>query len=237
VKTILIIDDNVVSIRLIQAIAGRLGYDCATASSAPQALSWLDSAASVEMVITDQQMPGMTGLEFYAKVHERVRFRNLPVILCTGVPERAMIDEARRLGITHFIVKPITPKVVGEKIAAVESERPQVLEPRATAITRLHIDDLNYGEVLRSSRQELTRLSAELESAYGNGDRVTALMVCEEFRAQAEILGAARMLEAIVVLESTSTWRDTEEAVPLLLLEAGRLCDVLEEEIRPHLRH
>ena len=151
-KTVLVVDDNAVSIRLIEVIAGRLGYDCAHASNAADALAWLERTSSVEMIITDQQMPGMTGLEFCETVHQQVRFRHLPFILCTGVPDRSMIEEAMRIGIKHFIVKPITPKVVMEKIALVESERPRIMESRDSAMARLRLSDLEYKSLVRTCR-------------------------------------------------------------------------------------
>jgi two-component system chemotaxis response regulator CheY len=234
-RTVLVVDDNKVSIRLIEVITGRLGYECVHASNAAEALVWLDQASSVEMVITDQQMPGMTGLEFCQKVHEQVRFKNLPIILCTGAPDRAMIQEAMRIGIKHFIIKPITPKVVGEKMAAVESELPHLLERKASVMSRLGITDIEYGSMIRHARVEVARLRTEIEMAFGNEDRVTTLMTAESLRESADRLGAQSALCALEVLEGTRTWRDMEEAVPLLILELGRLDNALDEETRPRL--
>jgi len=234
-KTVLVVDDNAVSIRLIEVIAGRLGYDCAHASNAADALAWLERTSSVEMIITDQQMPGMTGLEFCETVHQQVRFRHLPFILCTGVPDRSMIEEAMRIGIKHFIVKPITPKVVGEKMAAVESEMPRVLESRASVTARRDLTDLEYSALVRSSKPEIARLRVELEQAFGNGDRVTALMTADRLREHVALLGSPSVMSAIEVLEGTHTWLEMEEAVPLLIVELGRLDNALDEEIRPRL--
>jgi CheY-like chemotaxis protein len=232
-RTILVVDDDPVSVRLVEMIAERNGYACVRASSAAEALACLNSSTVVEMVITDQNMDGMTGLEFFAKVRADVRFRHLPFILCTGQASRAVVDEAMRLGIRHFIVKPITPKVVTEKVAAVEAERPRVMESRAAIMSRLLLTDLEYKSLTVTSRQRLIGLRDELDAAYKGGDRVTTLMVASRFREMAGLLMAARLLGAVEVLEGTQTWHDTEEAVALLFMDIAALESALEVEARP----
>jgi CheY-like chemotaxis protein len=234
-RTILVVDDDPVSVRLVEMIAERNGYACIRASSAAEALAVLDGSMTVEMVITDQNMDGMTGLEFFAKVRADVRFRHLPFILCTGQASRPTIDEAMRLGIRHFIVKPITPKVVTEKVAAVEAERPRVMESKAAIMARLLLSDLEYKSLVRTSRQRAAALRGELDAAYKGGDRVTTLIVANRFREVADLLSAARLLGAVDVLAGTRTWNDTEEAVALLSMEIGALDSALDVESRPQL--
>jgi len=234
-RSILVVDDDPVSVRLIEMIAERNGYACVRASSAAEALAWLDGSKAVEMIITDQHMDGMTGLEFFSKVRADVRFRHLPFILCTGQASRATIDEAMRLGIRHFIVKPITPRVVIEKVAAVEAERPRVMESRAQIMARLELEELEYKSLIHKSRQLILALRDELDVAYKGGDRVSSVMVASRLREPADVLVAARLLEAIDVLEGTRTWHDTEEAVALLFMEIGSLETALDVESRPQL--
>ncbi|HEX7492148.1 MAG TPA: response regulator [Candidatus Limnocylindrales bacterium] len=232
-RTILVVDDDPVSVRLVEMIAERNGYACVRASSAAEALACLDGSTVVEMVITDQNMDGMTGLEFFSKVRADVRFRHLPFILCTGQASRATVDEAMRLGIRHFIVKPITPKVVTEKVAAVEAERPRVMDSKASIMARLLLTDLEYKSLIVTSRQRIIGLRDELDAAYRGGDRVTTLMVAGRFREVAGLLGAARLLGAVEVLGGTQTWNDTEEAVALLFMDIAALESALEVEAKP----
>ena len=234
-KTILVVDDDPVSIRLIEMIAGRNGYATVAKSSGSDALAWLDTAESVEMVISDQRMDGMTGLEFYSAVHEDVRFRRLPFILCTGYADGPMVREAMRLGIKQFIVKPITPNVVLEKIAQVEAERPLLMAPRESTMVRLNLSDLEYKSLVRTSRERLADLREELTRAHQSGDRITTIMVASRLREPASLIEATRLLHAIDALESTRTWKDLDEAVRLALRETGELEVALEDETRPHL--
>ena len=124
-KTILVVDDDPAVMRLIATILTHNGYLATEAANATEALAWLDALPGVELVITDQNMDGMTGLELTAAMRSDPRFRDVPVILCTGAADRATIAEATTLGIRHLIAKPVTPKVVMDKVLAVEAERPQ----------------------------------------------------------------------------------------------------------------
>jgi CheY-like chemotaxis protein len=234
-KTILVIDDDPVSIRLIEMIAARYGYETVSRSSGHDALAWLDTADSVEMVISDQRMANMTGLELYSTVRTDVRFRHLPFILCTGFADETTVREAIRLGIRHFIVKPITPKVVMEKITLVESERPRMMEPRDAAMARLRLSDLEYKSLVRTCREHILTLRNELSKAFEGGDRVTMVMVAARLREPITLVDATRLLQAIDGLESTRTWKDLEDAARLVFREIGELEVALEQETRPHL--
>ena len=234
-RTILVVDDDPISVRLLQMTLERNGYATASASSAAAALAWLEDAQSVELVITDQNLGGMSGLELFSALRADVRFRRLPVILCTGVADRATIEEAMRLGIRHFIVKPIMPRVVMEKVAAVVAERPRVLEPKASAMARLQLTDLEYKGLIHSSQQHITGLREELARSHQRGDRFTTIILAGRLREPATTLDAARLLAAIEVLEATRTWHDLEEAVMLVFEEISEVERSLDIESKPQL--
>jgi hypothetical protein len=59
------------------------------------------------------------------------------------------------LGIRHFIVKPITPKVVLEKLATVAAERPQATEPRDSAVLRSQSSDSREKSIAAQTREPL----------------------------------------------------------------------------------
>jgi CheY-like chemotaxis protein len=234
-RTILVVDDDPVSVSLIEMIATRSGFACQAASSGAEALAWLESSTSVEMVITDQNMPGMSGLELYSKVHADPRFRHLPFILCTGSADRTTVGEAVRLGIQHFIVKPITPKVVLEKVLTVEAAMPQAIEPRSSIMVRLGLSDLEYRNLILTSRQQIAGLRDGLAKAYSDGDRVETALFAERLREPANLLAATRLLAAIDLLERSSTWHGLEDAVAGLFLELGTLDNALDIASKPQL--
>jgi CheY-like chemotaxis protein len=208
-------------------IAERNGYMCVSASSAAEARAVLNGSHAVEMVMTEQQMPEMTGLELYSVGPADIRFRQLPFILCTGFADRVTIAEAMRLGIRHIIVKPITSRVVMDKITAVEAERPPVTEPTGARMARLGMTDVELRAFVRASWAQVSGMRDDLSRAHANGDRVTAILVAQRLRESAEQLGAPRLLAAVEALQGTQTWHDLEEAVVIVLHEIGALEDAV----------
>ncbi len=234
-KTILVVDDDPVSVRLIEMILVRNGYASATANSAAEALAWLEGGQPVEMVITDQNMGLTSGLDLYSALRSDSRYRNIPVILCTGLADRATVEEAMRRGIHHFIVKPITPKVIMDKVLAVAAERPRAMASRASTMTRLQLTDTQYKMLIHTSQQHVAGLRDELSGAHKDGDRVTTVTVAERLREPASVLDAARVVAAIDRLEATRTRPDLEMAVAVLLEETAALLDALDAETKPQL--
>jgi len=81
---ILCVDDEPNSLILRKMVLEKAGYQVLTASSANQALEVL-SSARIDLVLSDQLMPGRTGTELAREV--KSRFPGLPVILISGVNE------------------------------------------------------------------------------------------------------------------------------------------------------
>ncbi len=111
---ILCVDDEPNSLILRKMVLERAGYQVLTASSARQALEVL-SANSVDLVLSDQLMPGTTGTELAKKV--KTQFPALPVILISGVNEIPPDAENADL----FMSKVEGPTAMCEKIASVLS--------------------------------------------------------------------------------------------------------------------
>lgn len=234
-KTILIVDDDPVSVRLIEMIVARHGYSTASAGSAAEARAVLDSGRAIDILIADQNLGGTSGLELCAALRADVRFRGLPIIMCTGVAGRSTVEEAMRLGIRQFIVKPIAPAVVIQKVDALLADQLRVLEPRAEAISRLQLTDTEYKVLARASQQHLTVLREELAQAQKGIDRGAIVAVVSRLREPANLLGAARLVAAIDHLEATHTWRELDEAAAAIVDEIDAVEGALEAAARPQL--
>jgi len=64
-------------------------------------------------------MPEMNGLELVKKVRADERFADLPIIMVTTEGGKAEVITALKAGVNNYIVKPFTPQVLKEKLAAV----------------------------------------------------------------------------------------------------------------------
>jgi PAS domain S-box-containing protein len=105
-ERILFVDDEKTLVDLGLQILERLGYRVTTRTSSLEALElFMDQPDNFDLVITDMTMPNMTGDEFAAKIME-IR-ADIPVILCTGYSERIAKDNAHKIGIKEFVLKPI----------------------------------------------------------------------------------------------------------------------------------
>ena len=95
-----------------------LGYEVTSRTSSRQALELLKQDPSrFDLVITDQTMPEMTGVEL---AREILAIRpELPVILCTGFSHLVDADSAKAAGIKGFVMKPLTKSEIARTVRKV----------------------------------------------------------------------------------------------------------------------
>jgi two-component system chemotaxis response regulator CheY len=116
----LVVDDSVTMRRIIVNSLQRIGYsNTVEAGNGQEALSAFD--ASVGFVITDWNMPNMTGLEFARAVRARGEGKTVPILMVTTRSMREDILAAVEAGVNNYILKPFTPAVLKEKIDQVLS--------------------------------------------------------------------------------------------------------------------
>ena len=124
-KKVLVADDE---IHIIQVVAIKLknnGFQVITAENGQQAFE-LACAEKPDLLITDFQMPTMTGLELIEKLRENPDTKNTPVIMLTARGFAIEDDVREKLKINVFLSKPFSPRevlqnvqrVLGEKIPA-----------------------------------------------------------------------------------------------------------------------
>ncbi len=117
---LLVVDDSSTMRRIIKNTLARLGYkDILEGADGLEGWAALDAAPDVGMLITDWNMPEMNGLELVKKVRADERFVDLPIIMVTTEGGKAEVITALKAGVNNYIVKPFTPQVLKEKLAAV----------------------------------------------------------------------------------------------------------------------
>jgi two-component system cell cycle sensor histidine kinase/response regulator CckA len=116
--TILVVDDEPAVINLVKLILEAAGYSVLAASNGQQALALFENRShSIDLLLTDISMPGISGLELACRVSEAIP--QLPVIFMSGChPESPHIEFLRREGPfsdCKVIRKPFTPtQLLGE---------------------------------------------------------------------------------------------------------------------------
>ena len=74
--------------------------------------------APIQLILSDWEMPGGTGLDFLNKVRSDERFKNLPFLLVTTVNEKDNVLTAIKSGASNYLVKPWTNDELQKKIQA-----------------------------------------------------------------------------------------------------------------------
>lgn len=114
--SILIVEDDPKSAKKIEAVLSKGGYKTTRASSARQALRYLESGQDFELIISGIMMPGIGGLELLSKIKEHLEWRKLPVIMCSVRTDMATIKRTTKLGCKAYIVKPIKAEALIQKV-------------------------------------------------------------------------------------------------------------------------
>ena len=106
-ERIIFVDDEYALAELGRDILEALGYDVIAATNSAEVLEIFRAQPDrFDLVVTDMTMPGMTGADLSK---ELLRIRpDIPIILCTGFSELITEEEAKRLGIREFLMKPLT---------------------------------------------------------------------------------------------------------------------------------
>ncbi len=104
--TILIVDDDAVSLRTLERRLEQLGFPALCASGGPQALELLRSTP-VDLILTDLLMPEMTGIQLMERVREE--FGAIPIIVVTAHGSIESVVEAMRHGAYDYLEKPCDP--------------------------------------------------------------------------------------------------------------------------------
>jgi len=113
---ILIVDDFSTMRRIIKNLLRDLGFtNTAEADDGATALPMLQSGG-FDFLVTDWNMPQMTGLDLLKAVRADERLKHLPVLMVTAEAKRDQIIEAAQAGVNGYVVKPFTAQALKDKI-------------------------------------------------------------------------------------------------------------------------
>jgi two-component system cell cycle sensor histidine kinase/response regulator CckA len=117
-ERILLVDDEDLLVELNKQKLSRLGYEMVATTSSMEALAMFRKEPhTFDLVIADQTMPNLTGLDLAAELL-KVR-ATIPIILCSGYGETALQERAQETGIKAFLTKPLGKRDMAEAIRRV----------------------------------------------------------------------------------------------------------------------
>lgn len=108
-KTVLVVDDEVHIVHVVAIKLRNNGYEVVTADNGAQAYE-LACDQKPDIIVTDFQMPVMTGLELVEKLRENQETKDIPVILLTARSFAISKEQQEQLQISNCLSKPFSPK-------------------------------------------------------------------------------------------------------------------------------
>ena len=146
---IIVVDDDDLYCELISHSVAALGHDVLSVDSARRALEEVRNGRSVDLIISDWMMPGMSGVDLCAEIRRQPRQGHVFFLLLTSRESREDYLEAMQAGADDFLIKPFDHEMLAAKIRAAE-----------------RILDLQTE--LSESNAQLQQSNRELDEAYRN---------------------------------------------------------------------
>jgi len=164
-----------------------------------EALELLERYPSISVVITDWNMPVMSGIQLLRSIRAHDKFKNLPVLMITAEIARSQVQEAAEAGVSEFLVKPFTVGSLKAKIDRI------LANPRPVALASAKFQQSN---AVSSSSAKSNAIKAPNSQPIPNqprsGSEPLALIITEDLQArmtkQADILVVDDVADNIDVL-------------------------------------
>src|SRR5208337_3153817 len=117
--TVLIVDDFLTMRRIVRKILRDLDFqNILEAEDGTAALDILKTT-KVDLIVSDWNMPKMTGLELLKEVRGNDSFKDTPFLMVTAEAQKENIEEAVKARVSNYIVKPFTAAILEEKLVKI----------------------------------------------------------------------------------------------------------------------
>ncbi|MGD8388139.1 MAG: chemotaxis response regulator CheY [Desulfobacteraceae bacterium] len=116
---VLVVDDFATMRRIVKGVLKQLGFNSIVeAEDGSNALDTLKKE-KVGLIVSDWNMPKMTGLDLLKAVRGDDTLKEIPFIMVTAEGQKENVVEAVKAGVSNYIVKPFTPETFSEKLEKV----------------------------------------------------------------------------------------------------------------------
>jgi two-component system chemotaxis response regulator CheY len=114
---ILVVDDFSTMRRIVRNLLKELGFvNIQEAEDGVDALAKLRTDYNFQFVVSDWNMPNMTGIDLLRAIRADAQLKHLPVLMVTAEAKRENIIEAAQAGASGYVVKPFTAGTLNEKL-------------------------------------------------------------------------------------------------------------------------
>jgi two-component system chemotaxis response regulator CheY len=113
---VLVADDFATMRKIVRNILKQIGFDDIVEAEDGQAAVQILKNENIGLVVTDWNMPNMSGLELLQKIRTDPKTANLPVLMVTAEGLKENVVAAVKAGVNNYVVKPFTAEVLQEKL-------------------------------------------------------------------------------------------------------------------------
>ncbi|WP_424930873.1 response regulator [Amaricoccus macauensis] len=117
-RKILVVDDDPMSLLMLEGVVQQLGFEVLTATNGQDALASLANEQDISIVLLDRVMPGMDGLTVVRKVKKEPDLCHIPIVMITGSDDPEEMREGIEAGVFYYLSKPVEANLVGSVISA-----------------------------------------------------------------------------------------------------------------------
>jgi len=224
--SILIVEDCEMSGKILEVNLQKLNYQTIVAHNGKEALECLSHVPEIQLVIMDIMMPEINGLELLAKVKRTPEWKDIPVIMCTSLADAETIRKAMCMGSEYYLMKPIKPKMLQQKVAEVLRNDKAVLYDENQIMGKFGLDRTSYKKIIRAFYDRLRDKITLLEQQMENRTATLLHSDLQELSESASIVGARRVVDISDRLATKSEGLESEALISeyrLLLRETKRL--------------
>jgi len=107
-KTVLVVDDSTTMLMSLKTTLSLNGFQAETACNGKEALEKLGKGLKPDLILTDINMPVMTGFELIRSVRAMPGLKFIPILTLTTESELAKRNEGKQAGATGWLVKPVS---------------------------------------------------------------------------------------------------------------------------------
>lgn len=111
IETVLIIDDELLVRKVTESSLKKMGFTVYQAIDGTDGLEKIHELKP-DLIILDYMMPDLTGLEVAEEIQKHPEISKIPIIMMSGKAEAEDVENAKALGIEHYLQKPVNPSKV-----------------------------------------------------------------------------------------------------------------------------
>ena len=158
---VLVVDDSLSARQYICRLLKRRNFTVYDAPDATKAMQVLDEIPSIKLLITDQEMPGISGLELIQMIRKKYLKRDLVIIGCSGMDSSFQSVRFIKSGANDFLKKPFCPEEFYCRVLK-SVEELQYIEQVKTIANSDYLTPLaNHRAFIEKTNHEFTRLMAD----------------------------------------------------------------------------